>query len=180
MNIRQIPNILSISRILISIVLFFLFENLYIFITFYLFEGLTDILDGHLARKLHAKSSLGSKLDSIGDFVFYVLLITYLIAKHGEILMQYFGFIIIVFLFRVINIIFGFIKYKQLVMIHTIANKITGFLVFLLPILIWLERKELLFIVLIIALLSPVEEFLIILRSDKSKIDLNEKGLLKS
>jgi CDP-diacylglycerol--glycerol-3-phosphate 3-phosphatidyltransferase len=135
------------------------------------------VLDGYAARKLNAKSTLGAKLDSSGDFVFYVLLIAYLVTKHQEIVMTYAAFIVIIFLFRVINIIFGFIKYRQLVMLHTIANKLTGFLVFLLPVFIWFERKELLLAVLIIAFLSPVEEFLIILRSSKDKIDLNRKGL---
>jgi CDP-diacylglycerol--glycerol-3-phosphate 3-phosphatidyltransferase len=102
----------------------------------YLLAGLTDVLDGYTARKLNAQSTLGAKLDSIGDFVFYVLLIAYLATKHKEIVMPYLLFIIIIFLFRIINIVFGVIKYKQLIMIHTIANKLTGFLVFLLPIII--------------------------------------------
>ena len=83
--------------------------------------------------------------------------------------------IIFVILFRVINIVFGFIKYKRLIMIHTTANKLTGFLVFLLPILIWFERKELLTVVMVIALLSPIEEFLIILQSGQENIDLKVK-----
>jgi CDP-diacylglycerol--glycerol-3-phosphate 3-phosphatidyltransferase len=141
-----------------------------------LLAGLTDVLDGYTARKLNAKSTLGAKLDSIGDFVFYILLIAYLATQHKEIVMPYLLFVIIIFLFRIINIVFGFIKYKQLIMIHTIANKLTGFLVFLLPVIIWFEQKELLLTVLIIAFLSPIEEFLIILRS-KEKIDLNIKGL---
>ena len=136
------------------------------------------MLDGYAARKLHAQSTLGAKLDSTGDLIFYALLVTYLATKQKEVLMPYLVLIILVLLFRVVNIVFGFIKYKQLIMIHTIANKLTGFLVFLLPILIGFERKELLLAVLIIALLSPIEEFLIILQS-KEKIDLNRAGLYK-
>ena len=36
----------------------------------YLCSGLTDILDGFLAGKLHQESALGAKLDSIADLVF--------------------------------------------------------------------------------------------------------------
>ena len=175
MNVKQIPNILSISRILISILLFFLFRNFYLFIAFYLLAGLTDVLDGYAARKLNAQSSLGAKLDSLGDLVFYAVLITYLATEQKGILMSYMTFIILILLFRVINIVFGFVKYKRLILIHTIMNKITGFLVFLLPMLIWFDRKELLYTVLIFALVSPVEEFLIIWRSDREKIDVNKK-----
>jgi len=159
----------------ISCFLFFLFEKFYLFISFYLLAGLTDVLDGYLARKLKVHSSLGAKLDSFGDLAFYAVLITYLAAKHREILMPFMVSIIFVILFRVINIVFGFIKYKRLIMIHTTANKLTGFLVFLLPILIWFERKELLTVVMVIALLSPIEEFLIILQSGQENIDLKVK-----
>jgi CDP-diacylglycerol--glycerol-3-phosphate 3-phosphatidyltransferase len=177
MNTKQIPNILSIIRILISISLFFFFENFALFLFFYLLAGLTDILDGYTARKLNAKSTLGAKLDSIGDLVFYAVLISYLVLEHREILKPYLFFIILVLLFRVINIVFGYAKYKRLIMIHTIANKLTGFLIFLLPIIIWFDRKELFVAILIVALLSPIEEFLIILRSRKDKIDLNTNCL---
>jgi CDP-diacylglycerol--glycerol-3-phosphate 3-phosphatidyltransferase len=177
MNIKQIPNILSLSRILISISLFFFFGNFALFIFFYLLAGLTDVLDGYTARKFNAQSTLGAKLDSIGDLIFYSLLISYLATKQGEILISYLAFILIALLFRVINIVFGLVKYRKLIMVHTIANKLTGFLIFLLPIFIWFERKELFVVVIVAALLSPIEEFLIILRSGKEKIDLNVKGL---
>jgi CDP-diacylglycerol--glycerol-3-phosphate 3-phosphatidyltransferase len=176
MNTKQIPNILSISRILISISLFFFFEDFVLFLFLYLLAGLTDILDGYAARKLNAKSTLGAKLDSIGDLVFYAVLICYLATVHREVLKPYLIFIILILLFRVINIVFGFAKYKRLIMIHTIANKLTGFLIFLLPIFIWFDRKEFV-VVLIIALLSPIEEFLIILRSNTDEIDLNRKSI---
>ncbi len=176
MTIKQIPNVLSISRILISIGLFFFFDNFALFMFFYLLAGLTDMLDGYVARKFNGKSTLGAKLDSIVDLFFYTMLIAYLVTEHKEMLKPYLVLIILVLLFRFINIIFGFIKYKRLIMIHTIANNLTGFFIFLLPILIWFERKELFVAMLVIALLSPIDEFLIILRSNREKINLNMKG----
>ena len=173
---KQIPNLLSIIRVFISILLFFLFEKFYLFISFYLLAALTDVLDGSLARKINVQSSLGAKLDSLGDLAFYAVLITYLAMKHSEILNPFMVFIIFVCLFRVANVVFGFIKYKRLIMIHTIANKLTGFLVFLLPLLIWFKQKELLIVVMIISFISPIEEFLIILQS-QDKIELNRRTL---
>jgi len=40
------------------------------FITCYLLCGISDILDGYLARKLKAQSALGSNLDTFADFIF--------------------------------------------------------------------------------------------------------------
>ena len=41
-----------------------------LFWIFYPDSGLTDILDGFLARKLHLESTIGAKPDSLADFVF--------------------------------------------------------------------------------------------------------------
>jgi len=170
---KQIPNILSVSRILISILLFFCFGKFYLFLFFYILAGLTDVLDGYLAKKLNAKTSLGAKLDSIGDLFFYTMLITYLLTQQREIVLSFLGYIILVILLRVINLVFGLIKYRRLIMVHTFANKVAGFLVFLLPILIYIERKEFLVVVLVVTLFSPIDEFLVILQSEKNEIDLN-------
>lgn len=177
MNVRHIPNLLSVARIGLSILLFFLFERFDWFLACYLLAGLTDVLDGYAARKLNARTSLGAKLDSIGDLVYYAALLTWLIVRHGEVWTAYAALIAPIVLLRLINMTLGFIKYKKWVMIHTIANKLVGFLIFLAPFWVWIERREVWIVVLVIALLAPIEEFLILLRSDKETIDPNRKGL---
>ncbi len=67
---KQLPHIISILRIPLSTVMLAVLSFSALFWIFYLGSGLTDILDGFLARKLHQKSALGAKLDSIADFVF--------------------------------------------------------------------------------------------------------------
>ena len=39
------------------------------FLLVYIFCGITDILDGFIARKINATSELGSKLDSFADMI---------------------------------------------------------------------------------------------------------------
>jgi CDP-diacylglycerol--glycerol-3-phosphate 3-phosphatidyltransferase len=171
---------LSVARIALSILLFFLFERFDWFLACYLLAGLTDVLDGYAARKLNARTSLGAKLDSIGDLVYYAALLTWLIARHGEVWKAYAVLIALIApiaLLRLINVVLGFIKYKKWIMIHTIANKLVGFLIFLAPLWVWIERREVWIVVLAVALLAPIEEFIILLRSDKETIDLNRKGL---
>ena len=67
---KQLPNIISILRILLSAAMLAVPSFSALFWIFYLDSGLTDILDGFLARKLHLESTFGAKLDSIADFVF--------------------------------------------------------------------------------------------------------------
>ena len=77
MSIRQemlqIPNLVSMLRILIAPLLFvFAFLGLeYWFLGALIFSGLTDVVDGFLARKLNQITSLGARLDSWGDFTIY-------------------------------------------------------------------------------------------------------------
>ena len=69
--IKQIPNILTISRIVGSILLAFIAPVLGIGLTTACVAALalTDLFDGFLARKLKATSELGGKLDAISDKV---------------------------------------------------------------------------------------------------------------
>jgi CDP-diacylglycerol--glycerol-3-phosphate 3-phosphatidyltransferase len=77
MNIRQQmlqpPNLVSSLRLLMAPLLFvFAFLQMeYWFIGALLFAGLTDVLDGFLARKMNLISPLGARLDSWGDFTIY-------------------------------------------------------------------------------------------------------------
>tara|TARA_Y100001968_G_C19091052_1_gene587739 strand:- start:89 stop:655 length:567 start_codon:yes stop_codon:yes gene_type:complete len=65
----RIINGLTISRILIGlpVIIALNSRNNYIFIILILFGGLTDILDGYLARKYNHQSALGAKLDPLAD-----------------------------------------------------------------------------------------------------------------
>jgi CDP-diacylglycerol--glycerol-3-phosphate 3-phosphatidyltransferase len=72
-ELRQIPNLVSAVRILIAPLLFVLaFLQLeYWFLAALAFSGMTDLLDGYLARRLNLISPLGARLDSWGDFTIY-------------------------------------------------------------------------------------------------------------
>lgn len=70
-DIRTIPNLMSISRILITLVSVGLYLNGYTASGLIIgaIAGLTDILDGWLARKLNQTTELGAILDRLSDLV---------------------------------------------------------------------------------------------------------------
>lgn len=72
-DILKPPNLVSLLRILIAPVLF-AFALLGMetwFLGTLIFSGITDVVDGYLARRFDMITKLGSHLDSWGDFVIY-------------------------------------------------------------------------------------------------------------
>ena len=66
-------NAISIIRIPASIALLFCRAFSPAFYVFYIAAGLSDMLDGFVARKTDTVSKLGARLDTIADFVFVVV-----------------------------------------------------------------------------------------------------------
>ena len=172
---KNIPNILSICRIFLSLLLLLLKPLGIPFFIIYIICGISDFLDGFIARKYKVTTKLGARLDSIADFVMFMIIIIViypLITSSGIIKVSIFGIIII----RVIATTIAFIKYKSFAMIHTYGNKITGFLVLLIPVFLLLQiTDKIILLVCIIAILSAMEELLIQITS--KELDLNRKSI---
>ena len=90
------------------------------------------MIDGTVARKTGAVSNFGAKLDTAADFVFMAVCVVKLLPKIN-ISVWLWIWIAIIAIVKVINIVMGFIRRKKLVALHTFLNKITGLLLFLLP-----------------------------------------------
>jgi CDP-diacylglycerol--glycerol-3-phosphate 3-phosphatidyltransferase len=174
---KYIPNIISIIRIVFSVLLIFTLDNPYIFILLYLIIGLLDILDGFIARKYDIVSNLGARLDSIADLIFYLILTYIFISLYYPILTLNHKLILLaIILVRLINIGSTKIKYGKIVFIHTITNKISGLLLFLLPIILMIYRDN--FIISVIftfAFIAALEEFLMTVFF--KGFDLNRKSI---
>lgn len=67
--LKYIPNILTIIRfLLIPIILFFMFSGNYLLaFIFFTISGITDILDGFIARKFNLISNFGKLMDPLAD-----------------------------------------------------------------------------------------------------------------
>ena len=130
--IKHIANILTGCRILGSILLLFFPVFSVEFYILYILCGFSDMIDGTIARKTHSTSELGAKMDTASDFVFVIVsLIKLLPAIHIPGWLWIWGSVIAIV--KVSNIIWGAVSKKQFISLHTILNKITGLLLFLLP-----------------------------------------------
>ena len=155
---KHIANILTGCRILGSILLLFFPAFSVAFYILYLFCGFSDMADGTIARKTNSTSKFGSQLDTIADFIFVVVsLFKLLPAIHIPQWLWIWGGIIAVI--KISNIIWGYVSKKQFISLHTIMNKITGLLLFLLPLTIsFVELKYTSMVVCFVATLSAIQE----------------------
>ena len=128
-------NTITFFRIAAGIVLLFCPVFSPAFYALYIAAGLSDMLDGFVARKTNTVSKLGTKLDTIADLVLVVVCLIKLLPILSLPVWLY-VWIGIIALIKVVNIISGFAVQKKLVAVHSVINKATGALLFLLPLTI--------------------------------------------
>ena len=95
------------------------------------------MLDGYLARKLHAESKIGAVLDSVADICFVVCCAIRLmpVIRIPAWLWIWAGVIVAI---KLVNQVSALIVCKRFCFPHTKANKITGLLLFLtVPTVFW-------------------------------------------
>ena len=130
-----------------------------IFWTLYLLCGLSDILDGAVARLTGTVSRLGERLDTLADIVFVaVWMVLFIPAINvGRWLWIWTGIIAFI---KVVNVISGLAMKKGFVAKHTPANKATGILLFLLPMIVLREFIKVPYIILVslLATFAAVQE----------------------
>ena len=155
---KHIANTLTGCRIFGSILLlFFPAFSLNFYVT-YILCGFSDMIDGTIARKTNSASKFGSQLDTIADFIFVVAALFKLlptICIPGWLWI----WVGVIALIKISNIIGGYVSKKRFISLHTIMNKITGLLLFLLPLTIsFVDLKFTAIVVCSVATLSAVGE----------------------
>ena len=100
------------------------------FWTLYVIAGLTDMLDGFLARRWGVESQFGARLDSLADFVF-VLAVGYKLFPWLKLPTALWILIGIIALVKVSNAVNSYVVKHRIQFQHTKANKLTGFLLFI-------------------------------------------------
>lgn len=105
-----------------------------LFITVYTLTGVTDVLDGAIARKYGTTSELGAKLDSIADLLFYTLILIMIFPIMWVTLPKK-NWVMVAAILTVRGVSYGMaaVKYHRFAAMHTYMNKATGLMVFRVP-----------------------------------------------
>ena len=123
---------ITASRILFSALLIFFPPSSSAFAVLYLLCGLTDVLDGFIARKLHTESEKGAMLDTAAD-LFFALVYAVRILPRLHLPLWVWLWIAGIAAVKITGIIAASRKEKRLSIEHSFGNKLTGLLIFLLP-----------------------------------------------
>ncbi len=166
---KHIANILTVSRILGSILLMFFPAFSLEFYVIYLLCGFSDMIDGTIARKTNSSSKFGSQLDTVADIVFVVVSLFKLLSSI-DIPQWLWIWGSIIALIKINSIIWGYVSQKRLISLHTMMNKATGLLLFLLPLTIsFAAWKYFAIVVCSLATLSSIQEGFYVI-SDREQV----------
>lgn len=122
-------NIITGIRIVCAAALIFCPPFSIWFYVFYILGGISDVLDGIVARRLGKETKCGARFDTIADIVFTVVGIIKVVPTVNIPVWSiiWIGCIAVI---KGMNIIGGVIIYKRFVSRHTVMNKLCGVLVF--------------------------------------------------
>ena len=148
-HLRHLPNCITALRFVGTICLLFLAPFTAVFYIVYTLAGISDVLDGWIARKLRLTSEFGAKLDSAAGLPRIIWL----------------GVALVVAL-RLVSYAFAAIKYHRFASLHTYMNKATGAAVFALPYLAHLPAlTPFCWGLFVLSLLGTLEELVIHIRA---------------
>lgn len=154
----NLANVITGIRILCSIALLAVAPFSISFYVLYLTAGFSDMIDGTVARKTGKVSEFGSKFDSIADIIFVAVCLIKLIPVL-DIETWLYIWIAIIAVIKGINILYELKKHKRVVFVHSILNKVTGILAFLLPLTLpFLELRYTATFVCTIATIAAIQE----------------------
>ena len=125
-------NLISCFRILASTALLFCQPLSPTFYVLYIAAGISDMIDGPVARKIGTAGDFGAKLDTAADFVLVAICLIKLLPAL-DVPAWLYGWIGGIALIKTVNVVSGYVVQKRFVALHTPMNKATGVLLFLLP-----------------------------------------------
>ena len=125
-------NIITGVRIFCAVALLFFRPFSPAFYALYVTAGLSDMIDGAIARKTNTAGEFGAGFDTAADFIFVVVCLIKLIPVL-DIPMQLTVWIAVIALIKATNIVSRYVMRKSFVSVHLAMNKVTGLLLFTLP-----------------------------------------------
>lgn len=128
---KRVPLMLTASRIVMTLAIYPLIINDWIdaALVLYLLAGITDVLDGWLARRWKATSRKGAMLDSLADYVLYLSIPVWVYLRMPDVLTTFAMPLMMVLVVTVLS--FAVKIAKGAAFRHLTSAKIAGALTFI-------------------------------------------------
>ena len=181
----QVPNALSISRIVGAFALVLTGGLNEWFLAIFTLCAVTDFLDGYIARRYGLCSDEGEIIDSVADFAVVMAMLLVLIPTlpWDQWMIQLIALIAAI---RGISLCVGAIRFGRVALLHTFLNKTAGFLLRLSPFFIpFCDLGAVVAVVCTVSLVGALEDLAINLRADsldrniRSCLDLKPRNRMK-
>lgn len=169
---KQIANIISSSRIITSVFLFFFSEITSLFLALYIYCGFSDLIDGPVARRIGSESVMGARLDTAGDVLTYFALTKILIINKIVPLWALLWFCVTLVGFCGSAVI-SKIRFNKFYFVHSLFGKILGVVIFALPLALrYINHNIYLGIICGVSSIAAGESIVIQLKSKSVKTDI--------
>lgn len=177
---KHIANIITLIRIPCAVGMLLSKEMNSVFYIFFLIGGLSDAIDGYVARRLGTQSRNGAILDSIADLIFFGSSLFILFKTNGRNMNDAARLMLrAVFIFRIFCYIIGYAKFHMIAALHTYLNKATAVAIFgSIAVIPYTGISIPCIVTCTIALLAVTEEIIITLLSHEPLSDI--KGLMSA
>jgi CDP-diacylglycerol--glycerol-3-phosphate 3-phosphatidyltransferase len=174
---KHAANILTGLRIALTLMIPAFLNDRTLCVVLFATAGLTDVLDGVVARRTGTSSRLGARLDSLADMVMFGVMIACAVVWAGSALWAFVPYLIAVAAIRLANLAIAACRFRQFAIIHTWGNKLTGLLIFVgFGVYILTDSLTALIPVIAVAALAALEETVILITS--AKLDVDRKSML--
>lgn len=180
--LKNIPNFITIFRIVASVPLLLLPPLTVPFYVLYTICGFSDVLDGTVARRWHLQSALGARLDSLADLLFWgIVLIRVLPVLWPRFGLPELVMLCVIAALRLVNYGVALAKFHAFPALHTWLNKLTACGLFAAAYLLhWVPLRVIAVILFVIALAAVGEELMIHLTSQELKPDVHSLRAARS
>lgn len=112
-----------------------------LFWALYLLAGLSDMIDGAVARKMKSVSERGARLDTLADLIFAAVCL-YKLLPVLELPRWIWIWTAVIALIKHVNVVSGFVADKKFPALHTPLNRASGLLLFAFPPMsMWIGAK---------------------------------------
>lgn len=168
-DVLNVANAVTSLRLFGAIAMIFITPLSAAFYAVYTICGLSDGIDGTIARKMGTSSEFGARLDSLSDIFFYAVMFVKLMPVLLQQMPAWIWYMVGVTLaIRLGAYGIAFLRYNRMAAIHTYMNKVTGLLVFLIPYILLLPCDVIVCAVVAgVAMVASFEELLIHLTNKK-------------